>query len=128
MNLVFLFFLMLFCHIFDDYYLQGWLASAKQKKWWEEIAAPHSSYKYDYLAALIVHALSWSFSIMLPLAIYNKFSCGVLYIILFITNTVIHAFVDNLKANLHRINLCTDQSIHLVQIVVTFIVGVTFKI
>lgn len=127
MNLVFLFFLMLFCHIFDDYYLQGWLASAKQKKWWEE-NAPHSLYKYDYLAALIVHSLSWSFSIMLPLAIYNKFSCGVLYIILFITNTVIHAFVDNLKANLYRINLCIDQSIHLVQIVVTFIVGVTFKI
>lgn len=22
---------MLFCHIVDDYYLQGWLASAKQK-------------------------------------------------------------------------------------------------
>ena len=27
--------LMLFAHIVDDYYLQGWLASAKQKKWWE---------------------------------------------------------------------------------------------
>ena len=25
---------MFFCHIADDYYLQGWLASAKQKKWW----------------------------------------------------------------------------------------------
>lgn len=29
---------MVFCHIVDDYYLQGWLASAKQRKWWEENA------------------------------------------------------------------------------------------
>lgn len=27
---------MIFFHIVDDYYLQGWLTSAKQKKWWEE--------------------------------------------------------------------------------------------
>ena len=25
--------LMIFCHIVDDYYLQGWLASGKQRKW-----------------------------------------------------------------------------------------------
>ena len=25
--------IMIFCHVVDDYYLQGWLASAKQKKW-----------------------------------------------------------------------------------------------
>lgn len=127
MNLVFLFFLMLFCHIFDDYYLQGWLASAKQKKWWKD-NAPQSLYRYDYIAALIVHSLSWSFSIMLPLVIYYKFNCGALYIILFIINTIIHAFVDNLKANLLKINLCVDQSIHLIQIVATFIIGVLFKI
>ena len=125
MSLVFLFFLMLFCHIFDDYYLQGWLASAKQQKWWKD-NAPQSLYKYDYIAALIVHSLSWSFSIMLPLAIYNKFNCGVLYIILFIINTIIHALVDNLKANLLKINLCVDQSIHFIQIVATFIIGVIF--
>lgn len=38
MNSIFLLLLMIFCHIVDDYYLQGWLASAKQKKWWEENA------------------------------------------------------------------------------------------
>lgn len=127
MNLVFLFFLMLFCHIFDDYYLQGWLASAKQKKWWKD-NAPQSLYRYDYIAALIVHSLSWSFSIMLPLVIYHEFNCGALYIILFVINTIIHALVDNLKANLLKINLCVDQSIHLIQIIATFIVGVLFKI
>lgn len=28
---------MIFAHLVDDYYLQGWLASAKQKKWWEKM-------------------------------------------------------------------------------------------
>lgn len=125
MSIVFLFFLMLFCHIFDDYYLQGWLASAKQQKWWKD-NAPQVLYKYDYIVALIIHSLSWSFSIMLPLAIYNRFNCGVLYAMLLVVNTIIHAFTDNLKANLLKINLWVDQSIHFIQIVATFIIGVIF--
>ena len=39
--------LMIFCHIVDDYYLQGWLASAKQKEWWNK-NAPDPLYKNDY--------------------------------------------------------------------------------
>lgn len=46
---IFILFTMIFCHIVDDYYLQGWLASAKQKSWWEK-NAPEKLYKYDYLA------------------------------------------------------------------------------
>ena len=42
---------MLFCHIVDDYYLQGWLASAKQRKWWKQ-NAPDNLYKYDYIMAM----------------------------------------------------------------------------
>ena len=42
---------MLFCHIVDDYYLQGWLASAKQKSWWKK-NAPDKLYKNDYIMAL----------------------------------------------------------------------------
>lgn len=62
---IFILFTMIFCHIVDDYYLQGWLASAKQKSWWEK-NAPGKLYKYDYLAALFMHSFSWSFMIMLP--------------------------------------------------------------
>ena len=40
-------FAMLFCHIVDDYYLQGILASMKQKSWWEA-NAPVPLYKNDY--------------------------------------------------------------------------------
>jgi hypothetical protein len=38
----------------------------------------------------------------------------------FIYNWLIHAYVDNLKANNHKINLIQDQSIHLVQIIITW--------
>ena len=56
--------LMLFAHIVDDYYLQGWLASAKQKKWWEK-NAPDKLYKFDYIMALFMHSFSWTFMIMI---------------------------------------------------------------
>ena len=39
---------MIFCHIVDDYYSQGILASMKQKEWWKN-NAPDSLYKHDYL-------------------------------------------------------------------------------
>lgn len=48
---------MIFCHIVDDYYLQGWLASAKQRSWWEK-NAPDNLYKHDYLMALFMHSFS----------------------------------------------------------------------
>ena len=117
MNL-FIILAMIFCHIVDDYYLQGWLASAKQKKWWEE-NAPQKLYNHDYIMALIMHSMSWSFMIMLPIAISMSFNVSMLFVIVFILNTVIHALVDNLKANKLQISLITDQLIHLLQIFVT---------
>ena len=60
---------MIFCHIVDDYYLQGWLASAKQKQWWVN-NSPDLMYKYDYLMALFMHSFSWSFMIMLVPTVY----------------------------------------------------------
>ena len=112
---------MIFCHIVDDYYLQGWLASAKQKSWWEK-NAPDKLYKNDYIMALIMHSLSWSFMIMLHLAIYNSFNVDWLFIVVFIINALIHGIVDNLKANVKKINLIQDQTIHIMQIILTFVI------
>ena len=111
---------MIFCHIMDDYRLQGILASMKQKSWWTK-NAPGKLYSNDYLMALGMHSFSWAFMIMLPLAIYQGFNVGVFFVVLMLANTAIHFFVDNLKANKGRINLITDQSIHLVQILYTFV-------
>ncbi len=112
---------MIFLHIVDDYYLQGILASMKQKDWWKE-NAPDPLYKHDYVVALIEHAFSWTFMIMLPVGISTVFhdKSIILIVIMFLINWIIHAVVDHLKANVKVINLVTDQIIHILQIVVTW--------
>lgn len=112
---------MIFCHIVDDYYLQGILASMKQKEWWK-VNASEPLYKYDYIMALFMHSFSWACSIMVIPTIYVMMSDVELYpaLIIFIINVMIHMFVDNLKANEKLINLVTDQCIHLCQIFVTW--------
>lgn len=42
------------------------------------------------------------------------------YSISFVINMIIHAVVDDLKANRFVINLTIDQTIHLFQIIITF--------
>ena len=118
MSRLFIILWMIFFHIVDDYYLQGWLASAKQKSYWKE-NAPDKLYERDYIWALIMHSFSWSFMIMLPIAYVNQFNVGFGFMALFVINIAIHAITDNAKANLKRINLWQDQFIHMVQIFVT---------
>lgn len=114
---------MIFCHIIDDYCLQAFcLASLKQKKYWKE-NAPQPKYKYDYIVALLMHAFSWSFMIHLPIILNYNFMPWIAYSV--IINTLIHAIVDNLKANKMKLNLIQDQLIHIIQIIVVFII---FKI
>lgn len=124
---LFLLFAMLFCHIVDDFYLQGILAKLKQKEWWQK-NAPYKLYENDYKVALIVHAISWSFMIMLPLVVYMWFTrverTTFWYVGLpmyMIGNTIWHAWTDNQKANKHEINLIVDQTVHLIQIIITYV-------
>ena len=118
MSKTFMILLMLFLHIVDDYYLQGILAAMKQKEWWRE-HAPQQLYRYDYIVALIMHSLSWSFMIMLPIAIVNSFNVGIGFVAVFVINTILHGVIDDLKANKKKINLIADQSFHLSQIAIT---------
>ena len=121
MNGLFVLLSMMFCHIVDDYYLQGKLALFKQKSWWQE-NAPDQLYKYDYIVGLIMYSFSWAFMVMLPVAVSQEFQIDAVFMIMFITNTIVHAIVDDLKANKRKINLVTDQSIHIGQIIVTFLI------
>lgn len=118
---------MIFAHIIDDYYLQGWLASAKTKNWWEK-NAPDKLYSKDYIMALFCHSLSWSIMVFLPILIYslyNQIDLNWFYLVLPI-NLIIHAIIDDLKANKFKINLIIDQSIHFIQIFITWIMFVLF--
>ena len=118
MNNCFLLLLMIFLHIVDDYYLQGILASMKQKEWWHK-TAPEKMYRYDYIVALIMHGFSWAFMIMLPIAVTMSFNISWFFLVYFLLNVFVHALVDDLKANRKKINLWHDQLIHMVQIAVT---------
>lgn len=120
MSKEFVFIFMIFCHIIDDYKIQSPLLNMlKQKSWWEE-NAPDPLYKNDYIMGLIMHSLSWSFMVILPIAIYYKFNISIVSVIIFIINAFVHGFVDNLKANCNKINLITDQLIHIIQIIALF--------
>ena len=104
---------MIFCHIVDDYYLQGLLASLKQKKWWQK-NAPQKLYRNDYIMALFMHSFSWSFMTMLPIVaftVFNGIELSFAYVIPYFLNMFIHVIVDDLKANEKRINLIQDQCI-----------------
>lgn len=120
MNAAFVFLWMIFFHVVADYNLQGWLASAKQKSYWEA-NAPDKLYKHDYICALIMHSISWTFMIMLPIAYAMGFAINPTFVILFIFNTALHAIIDDLKANRKLINLWHDQLFHMVQIALTFV-------
>ena len=118
--------LMLFLHIVDDYALQSfWLSNGKQKKWWQ-LHAPDPFYKNDYLMALAMHSLSWSFMIMIPVAWSKNFDVGLLFVVTFFINALIHGTVDHLKANKHMLNLIQDQMIHIIQIMVTASIFIIF--
>ena len=117
-NNVFIILCMIFCHVIADYNLQGWLASAKQKSYWEK-NAPDQMYKHDYICALVMHSFSWTFMIMLPLMYAVGFKVNSFLLFLFVSNVLLHAITDDFKANKKVLNLWQDQSIHMFQIVIT---------
>ena len=112
--------LMVLMHIVDDYYLQGILAKMKQKSWWEKQEGYKNLYKNDYKMALLMHSMSWSIMILLPTIFILNTNQYALFVI-FVINTFIHYHIDDLKANRLQINLMLDQTIHIMQIITTWI-------
>jgi len=115
--------LMFFCHIIDDFVIQGKFTYLKQKSWWEKACKDDGlsleKYKNDYKMALFEHSLEWSIAIMLPIIFLYNVS-GWILLVAVILNTILHYIVDNAKANQLRLNLIQDQLIHFIQIIVTW--------
>lgn len=115
----FFYLLMFFCHIIDDYKLQaGVLNNLKCASWWKT-NAPDPKYRNDYLIGLIMHGMSWSFMIMLPIAIFYRFNVPDVFVFAWAINAAVHSIIDDLKANKGKINLIQDQLLHMVQIALT---------
>lgn len=117
--------LMLLMHIIDDFVLQSFtLGRLKQKEKWSYLVREYGKFRYDYIMALSIHAMSWSIMILLPWMIFFKPNGEISSSIAFltITNAIIHAVTDDMKANRYKINLIVDQGIHFLQILYAFIV------
>lgn len=116
--------LMILAHFVADYTLQGWLASGKQKKWWNDQLknAPDEmkrKYRNDYKVALLCHSLYWSIIVCLPMLFHPA-----LFAINAIGHAVLHYLIDDAKANKLAINLVEDQVLHFVQILLVWFVCV----
>ena len=117
--MVYVFLIMILLHIIDDFVLQPiCLSKLKQKSFWETYVKDDEIYKFDYKVALVIHALSWAIMIHLPLMVIGISENGILFSV--IINTIIHAWIDDEKANKLNITLLEDQLIHLIQIGVTW--------
>ena len=111
---IWLFALMLFMHVIEDFHIQGILANMKQRVWWYNQANYSPKYKYDYIPAVIAHGFEWAFFVHIPIFYY----IGTSYFIIFslITTAFLHALIDHLKCNLYMTNLCQDQMFHILQL------------
>jgi hypothetical protein len=113
--------------IIDDFVLQPiCLSKLKQKRYWIEECEKNnldiSKYDKDYIAALITHGLSWSIMIHIPLMFLGGINDDLILLLSVLYNTLIHSFIDDLKANKLKINLDVDQCLHGLQIIITWIV------
>ena len=122
MRTLFFMVLCLWCHVVDDFRLQGCMAELKQRAWWRRqlgsVPLEGTVYRHDYLAALFMHAAGWSVSVMLPLILARPTAYG-FYVCAFIVNALLHAFCDHMKANVKTIGLVQDQLFHVLQIEAT---------
>lgn len=120
-----LFLVSVLLHIIDDFVLQPiCLSKLKQREWWIEECKKNGFnfdyYQNDYRCALIIHSISWTLMIMMPLIIFCN--CTIFqYILLIIVNVIIHYITDDLKANRYIFNLIQDQVIHFIQIFLTYL-------
>ena len=113
--MVYVFLIMILLHIIDDFVLQPiCLSKLKQKSFWETYVKDDEKYKFDYKVALVIHALSWSIMIHLPLMVIGVGEYSILLSV--IINTIMHAWIDDEKANKLNITLFEDQIMHLIQI------------
>ena len=113
-------------HILADFTLQGLFGELKSRTWWGRMFDQlhldydrRSLYRFDFLCALLIHALYWSLITFAPLIWLSDLSEQAVVLVV-AANTVVHALVDHAKANAYVINLWIDQAFHFMQIGATF--------
>ena len=144
-------FFMVLMHIIEDFHLQGIMGNMKMKSWWAKsfqkvyaktdnpeqekwVKEYQKKTQFDYVSVLLLHGFEWSMFIHIPVLAVYWFTQGVVFdstfmyvlcAVIFIQGLV-HSVVDDRKANRLGISLVTDQSIHLIQILVSYLILVVF--
>jgi len=138
--------MMVLMHIIEDFHLQGKMGEMKQKMWWEaqswesvqdldflnDKLETHrrnlEKYGRDYIPVLLLHGFEWSMFIHAPILAARVIADGWIFSDVFLViftasvlvNAAVHSIVDHLKANRLSINLIVDQTIHMLQVAITF--------
>ena len=117
------FLMMILLHIIDDFVLQPvCLSKLKQKSFWDEYNKESNGlYKHDYKVALFIHALSWSIMIHIPIFMCFDVPGDFLYGLTVFVWALMHAKIDDDKANKKHMSLVIDQTFHFIQIIGLYI-------
>jgi hypothetical protein len=84
--------------------------------------------RYDYIIALAIHSLFWSFTILFPIAYRLGFEFSWFYSFAIIGNAIIHGIVDNHRINVKKINLVLQEAAHIWQILLTYLLFVLHQL
>lgn len=130
-----LYLLVLLLHFISDFTLQGMLSNLKWKSWWieqcnkmeremkTEWGTPKEwfhKYRFDYICGMIVHSLYWTLFTFAPIILKLTNSIDIFWLV--VLNAGFHYWVDDMKANKWKFNLCQDQTLHFLQITFSFLV------
>lgn len=121
-------FLIIIAHIIDDFILQqlGNLHNMKQKKFWEPYNKEYNNkYCLDYYAGLVIHCISWSIMVHLPILLLTQ-TPEIIILVSSIIHAIVHGIIDNQKCNKYRLCLIEDQLLHCIQLCLICLIGAYF--
>lgn len=123
-----MFVILMLLHLLADFPLQTIgnpsIANLKCRDWWLDYFKGDKKalepYKDDYKVMLIIHGFIWSAITFFPM--WTTAQALIPMAALLLGNTIIHAYIDNAKANWRCLSLVADQSLHVLQIIMALIV------
>lgn len=110
--------MMILLHIIADFNLQTLLAQFKQKEFWLKY---DNKYHMDWIGSLLLHSIQWTLIVMFPINFLWLVKYKEVPMIIHLLNIIIHMIIDHLKCNKKIINLNTDQFLHFMQILITWL-------
>lgn len=110
--------LMILCHIIEDFHIQGVMADMKQTSFWNPYG---EKYANDWKPVIILHGIEWAMLTSMPCLVMSWFDVPMWFVLVIVAMGLLHAYIDHLKANVGKINLITDQTLHMSQIMIIYL-------